>query len=55
MASFTQEHLDAKVEPALPVDFIITFKRMTGKFETTIKVPAGYRDGNIWLAGIKEK
>jgi hypothetical protein len=37
------------------VDFIITFTRMLGEVKTTIKVPAGYRNGKIWLVGIKKK
>lgn len=47
--------IDIEIEPTIPVDFIITFMRMTGEFETTIKVPVGYRDGKIWLVGIKKK
>lgn len=43
--------LDFAVESTIPVDFIITFHRN----ETTIRVPAGYRDGKIWLAGLKRK
>ena len=43
--------LDFKIEPTIPVDFILTFQRG----ETTIRVPAGYRDGMIRLAGIKKK
>ena len=47
--------LDAEIDPTIPVDFIITFTRMTGEVKTTIKVPVGYRDGMIWFAGIKKK
>lgn len=47
--------LDTEIDPTIPVDFIITFKRIVGGLETTIKVPAGYRDGMIWLSGIKKR
>lgn len=47
--------LKFEIEATLPVDFILTFKRSVGDVETTIKVPAGYRDGKIWLAGVKRK
>lgn len=47
--------IDEEIDATLPVDFIVIFKRKTGDFETTIKVPAGYRDGKIWLVGIKKK
>lgn len=43
--------LDIDIEPTIPVDFILTFKRQ----ETTFRIPAGYRDGKIWLVGIKKK
>ena len=43
--------LDFEIESTIPVDFILTFQRG----ETTIRVPAGYRDGKIRLAGIKKK
>jgi len=47
--------LDTEIDPTIPVDFIITFKRMVGGLETTIKVPVGYRDGMIWLSGVKKR
>ncbi|MFO0962171.1 MAG: serine hydrolase domain-containing protein [Phycisphaerales bacterium] len=47
--SVTQE----KLEPSIPVDFLIRFTRMVGQVETTVTVPAGYRDGTIWMAGFK--
>ena len=47
--------LEFEIEATIPVDFILTFKRSVGDIETTIKVPAGYRDGKIWLAGVKRK
>jgi hypothetical protein len=43
--------LDFQVAPTIPVDFLLVFERQ----ETTIRVPAGYRDGKIWLVGIKKK
>ena len=46
---------DYDIESTIPVDFIITFQRTLGELETTIKVPAGYRDGQIWLTGVKRK
>jgi len=47
--------IDEEIEPTIAVDFIISFTRMSGEFETTIKVPAGYKGGTIWLVGIKKK
>jgi hypothetical protein len=47
--------IDTEIAPTIPVDFIITFTRMLGEVKTTIKVPAGYRNGKIWLVGIKKK
>jgi hypothetical protein len=47
--------LDYEIESSLPIDFILTFKRTLGGLETTIKVPTGYRDGKIRLAGIWKK
>lgn len=47
--------IDAEIAPTIPVDFIVVFTRKTGEFETTIKVPVGYRDGKIRIAGIKKK
>ncbi len=47
--------LDVEIEPTLQVDFILTFSRTVGGLQTDIKVPAGYRAGHIWLAGIKKK
>jgi len=47
--------LDVEIEPTIPVDFILTFKRTVGGLETTIKVPVGYRDGKIWISGVKKK
>ncbi len=47
--------LDVKIDPTIPVDCLITFKRVIGGLETSIQVPVGYRDGIIWLAGIKKK
>jgi|GEM_PF-5821748 len=47
--------LNIEIESTIPVDFIINFQRTLGAWETTVKVPAGYRDGKIWLAGIKKK
>jgi len=43
--------LDFQVAPTIPVDFLLVFERQ----ETTIRIPAGYRDGKIWLVGIKRK
>jgi len=47
--------LDFAIEPTIPVDFIITFKRTVAGVETTVKVPAGYHDGKIRLAGIRKQ
>lgn len=47
--------LDYEIEASLPIDFILTFRRTLGGLETTIKVPAGYRNGKIRLAGIRKK
>lgn len=47
--------VDVEIEPTIPVDSIIHFTRITGEFETNIKVPVGYRDGSIWFVGIKKK
>jgi len=47
--------LNIEIESTIPVDFIINFQRTLGAWETTVKVPAGYRDGKIWLAGVKKK
>jgi hypothetical protein len=47
--------IDIEIESTIPVDSIIQFTKMTGEFETTIKVPIGYRDGKIWFVGIKKK
>ena len=46
---------DTELESTIPVDFLLVFTRKTGEFDTTIKVPVGYRDGTIWLVGIKRK
>ena len=47
--------LDFAIDPTIPVDFIITFKRNVAGVETTMQVPAGYRDGRIRLVGIRKK
>jgi hypothetical protein len=47
--------IDTEIDSTIPVDFILIFTRKTGDFETTIKVPVGYREGKIWLVGIKKK
>lgn len=47
--------LDFAIQPTIPVDFIITFKRNVAGVETTVQVPAGYRDGMIRLAGIRKR
>jgi hypothetical protein len=47
--------LDFSIEPTIPVDFIITFTRTVAGAETTVRVPAGYRDGMIRLAGVRKK
>ncbi len=47
--------IDTEIDSTIPVDFILIFTRKTGEFETTIKVPVGYREGKIWLVGIKKK
>ncbi len=43
--------LDFEVAPTIPVDFLLVFERK----ETTIRIPAGYRDGKIWLVGMRRK
>jgi hypothetical protein len=47
--------VDAEIDSTIPVDFLITFKRNEGGSETKVTVPAGYREGKIWLAGINKK
>ena len=47
--------LDFEIEPTIPIDFLLTFTRVIADVETKIQVPAGYRDGRIWLAGVKRK
>ena len=47
--------LDLEIEAKIPVDFILMFTRTVAELETTIKVPVGYRDGKIWLVGVKRK
>jgi hypothetical protein len=47
--------LDFAIEPTIAVDFIITFKRTVAGVETTVRVPAGYRDGKIRLAGVRKQ
>ncbi len=47
--------IDAEIAPTIPIDFIVVFTRKTGEIETIIKVPVGYRDGKIRIAGIKKK
>lgn len=47
--------LNFAIDPTIPVDFIITFKRNVAGVETTVQVPAGYRDGKIRLAGVRKK
>ncbi len=47
--------IDTELDSTIPVDFILIFTRKTGDFETTIKVPVGYREGKIWLVGVKKK
>jgi hypothetical protein len=46
--------IDIKIAPTIPVDFLITFTRNIGGVETTIKIPAGYRDDKIWFAGVEK-
>lgn len=45
---------DQPLAPTIPVDFLIRFTRTVGQVETTVTVPAGYRDGVIWLVGVKK-
>jgi hypothetical protein len=33
---------------------MIIFKRTIAGIETTIKIPAGYRDDKIWFAGVEK-
>jgi ABC-type molybdate transport system permease subunit len=46
--------IDSDIHPTIPADCILSFARKTGEFDTTIKVPVGYRDGKIWIVGIKK-
>jgi len=45
---------DEPLLPTIPVDFLVRFTRTVGQVETTVTVPAGYRDGVIRLVGAKK-
>ncbi len=54
MPSLPSRHFDFQIKPTIPVKYLMIFTRKTSESEITIRIPIGYRDGQIWIVGIQK-